>query len=133
MRVMVFVKATTSSEAGEMPSPELLEAMTSFNEELVNAGVMQDGDGLRPSAHGVRIRFDGASRTVRQGPFGPAEELVAGYWIWTVGSMAEAIEWAKRCPNPMLGPSELELRPFYEIEDFGDAATPELRERWEKH
>jgi hypothetical protein len=129
MRVMVLVKATKESEAGEMPSTELMEAMTAFNEELVKAGVMQAGEGLHPSSRGVRIRFDGANRTVTEGPFAATGELVAGYWIWNVASMADAVAWAKRCPNPMPGPSDLEIRPIYEMEDFGDALTPELRER----
>lgn len=126
MRVMVLVKATADSEAGMMPSTELLEAMMAFNEELVTAGVMQAGDGLKPSSAGKRIRFDGASRTVLDGPFAATNELVAGYWIWTVKDMDDAVAWAKRCPNPMPGPSELELRPFYEMADFADVVTPEI-------
>jgi hypothetical protein len=130
MRVMVLVKATEESEAGVMPSsPELFEAMGKFNEELVNAGVMLAGDGLKPSSHGKRIAFDGPSRTVIDGPFAETRELVAGYWIWEVKDMAEAVEWAKRCPNPMPGPSEIEIRPFYEMADFGEAFTPELAEK----
>ena len=129
MKVMVMVKATTDSEAGAMPSTELLEAMGKFNEELVNAGVMLAGEGLKPSSSGARIAFDGPSRRVIDGPFAETRELVAGFWLWQVRSMDEAIEWAKRCPNPMPGPSELEIRPLYEAEDFGAEFTPELREQ----
>ena len=127
MKVMVMVKATTDSEAGAMPSTELLEAMGKFNEELVNAGVMLAGEGLHPSARGVRVAFDGPQRRVIDGPFAETRELVAGFWLWEVRSMDEAVEWAKRCPNPMPGPSELEIRPVYEAEDFGAEFTPELR------
>lgn len=127
MRVMVMVKASKSSEAGAMPSEALLTAMGNFNEELVNAGIMLSGDGLRPSSAGVRIRFSGEERTVIDGPFAETKELVAGYWVWQVKSMEEAIEWAKRCPNPMPEESELEIRPFFEMDDFGDAMTPELK------
>jgi hypothetical protein len=127
MRVMVMVKATEDSEKGVMPTTELFEAMGKYNEELVNAGIMLSGDGLKPSSHGKRIAFDGASRTVIDGPFAETRELVAGFWIWEVRDMAEAVEWAKRCPNPMPGPSELEIRPFYEMSDFGEEFTPELR------
>lgn len=129
MRVMVFVKATHDSEQGLPPTEEMtemFEAMGKFNEELVNAGVMVAGDGLKPSSHGKRIHFDGPNRTVIDGPFAEARELVAGYWIWEVKDMDEAVAWAKRCPNPMRGPSDLEIRPFYEMEDFGDAVTPEI-------
>ncbi|MFN3521955.1 MAG: YciI family protein [Phenylobacterium sp.] len=129
MRVMVIVKATADSEAGLMPSAEMLEAMGKFNEELVNAGVMLDGDGLKPSSQGKRIAFDGPNRTVIDGPFAETKELIAGYWVWQVKDMDEAVAWAKRCPNPMPGPSELELRPFYEEADFGEAFTPEMAER----
>ena len=129
MKVMVMVKATTDSEAGAMPSTELLEAMGKFNEELVNAGVMLAGEGLHPSSRGTRIAFDGAQRRVIDGPFAETRELVAGFWLWQVRSLDEAIEWAKRCPNPMPGPSELEIRPLYEAEDFGAEFTPELREQ----
>jgi hypothetical protein len=132
MRVMVFVKADEHSEAGEMPSEELLAAMMNYNEELVKAGIMRGGDGLQPSSKGVRIHFKGDERTVIDGPFAETKELVAGYWIWEVKSMEEAIEWAKRCPNPMLGESDLELRPFFEAEDFGEALTPEIREQEER-
>ena len=128
MRVMVMVKATKDSEAGVMPSHELLEAMGKYNEQLVNAGIMLSGDGLKPSSQGKRVAFDGASRTVIDGPFAETRELVAGYWIWEVKDMAEAIEWVKRCPNPMPGPSEIEIRPFYEMADFGEAVTPEVAE-----
>ncbi|MDP1965677.1 MAG: YciI family protein [Reyranella sp.] len=126
MRVMVLVKATTDSEAGTMPSTELLEAMGKFNEELVNAGIMQAGEGLHPSAKGKRVAFDGPNRTVIDGPFAATGELVAGFWLWQVKDMAEAVEWVKRCPNPMLGPSEIEIRPVFEAADFGDALTPEV-------
>ena len=129
MRVVVLVKATVDSEAGVMPSAELFEAMGKFNEELVNAGVMLAGEGLKPSSAGKRIAFDGPSRTVIDGPFAETKELVAGFWIWEVKSLDEAIEWAKRCPNPMPGPSELEIRPIFEAEDFGAEFTPELREQ----
>jgi len=127
MKVMVMVKATADSEAGLMPETALLEAMGRFNEELVNAGVMLAGEGLHPSARGVRVAFDGPQRRVIDGPFAETRELVAGFWLWQVRSMDEAIEWAKRCPNPMPGPSELEIRPLFEAADFGDAFTPELR------
>ena len=128
MRVMVIVKATKDSEAGMMPKTEMLEAMGKFNEQLVNAGVMLAGDGLKPSKLGKRVAFDGPSRTVIDGPFAETRELVAGYWIWEVKDMAEAVEWVKRCPNPMPGPSEIEIRPFYELSDFGEALTPEVLE-----
>lgn len=127
MRFMVMVKATADSEAGVMPGEDMLAAMGKFNEELVQAGVMQAGEGLHPSARGARVRFSGAERTVRVGPFTPAGELVAGFWIWQCASLDEAIAWARRCPNPMPGDSELEIRPLFEAEDFGDALTPELR------
>jgi hypothetical protein len=126
MRVMVMVKATKDSEQGLMPSTELFEAMGKFNEELVKAGIMLTGDGLKPSSQGKRIAFDGPKRAVIDGPFAETRELVAGFWIWQVRDMAEAVEWAKRCPNPMPGPSELEIRPFYEMSDFGEALTPEV-------
>ena len=127
--MIVFVKATEESEAGTMPSSELLEAMGRYNEELVEAGIMESGEGLRPSSAGKRIAFDGPARTVVDGPFEHPGELVAGFWIWKVKDMDEAVAWAKKCPNPMSGPSDLEIRPFYEIEDFGDAMTPELVEQ----
>ena len=126
MRVMVIVKATKDSEAGIMPSTELLAAMGKYNEELIKAGIMQSGDGLKPSSKGKRVAFDGAKRTVIDGPFAETKELVAGYWIWTVKDMAEAVEWVKRCPNPMPGPSEIEIRPLFEAADFGEALTPEV-------
>lgn len=125
MRVMVFVKATEDSEAGTMPPAELFEAMGRYNQELIEAGIMLGGDGLKPSAHGKRIAFDGPGRTVIDGPFAETRELVAGYWLWEVKDMAEAVEWVKRCPNPMLGPSEIEIRPVYEMADFADVLTPE--------
>lgn len=129
MRVMVMVKATKDSEAGIMPSTEMFEAMGRYNEQLVNAGIMLSGDGLKPSSQGKRVAFDGTSRTVTDGPFAETRELVAGFWIWEVKDMAEAVEWVKRCPNPMPGPSEIEIRPFYETADFGDTWTLELAER----
>ena len=130
MKVMVIVKATKQSEAGLMPSEELLDKMTKFNDELVKAGVMLAGDGLQPSNKGKRIRFSGSKRTVVDGPFAETKELVAGFWIWQVKSIEEAIEWARRCPDPMPGEEgELEIRPFYEIDDFGANVTPEIRER----
>jgi hypothetical protein len=119
MRVMVKVKATKDSEAGIMPSAELLEAMGKFNEELVSAGIMKTGDGLTPSSKGKRVAFDGPSRMVIDGPFAETKELVAGFWIWEVKDMDQAVAWVKRCPNPMPGPSEIEIRPFYEMSDFG--------------
>jgi hypothetical protein len=132
MRVMVFVKATEDSEAGRLPSAEMLLAMGKYNEELVNAGIMINGDGLKPSSQAKRIAFDGPSRTVIDGPFAETRELVAGLWIWEVKDMDEAIAWAKRCPNPMPGPSELEIRPVYGIEDFGENVTPEVAEQHER-
>lgn len=128
MRVMVFVKATEDSERGVMPSAELLEAMGKFNEELAEAGIMVEGDGLKPSSQGKRIAFEGPSRLVIDGPFAETKELVAGYWLWNVRDMEEAVAWARRCPNPMPGPSELEIRPLYEMEDFAESLTPELVE-----
>ena len=126
MRVMVIVKATKDSEAGVMPSTELLEAMGKYNEQLVSAGVMMAGEGLHPSSAGKRVAFDGPSRTVVDGPFAETRELIAGFWLWEVKDMDEAVEWVKRCPNPMLGPSEIEIRRVFEAADFGDAMTPEL-------
>ncbi len=126
MRVMVMVKATAASEAGEMPPTELLEAMQKFNEELVAAGIMQAGEGLHPSSKGKRVRFDGAGRSVVDGPFPAVGELVAGFWLWQVSDMDEAVAWVKRCPNPMPGPSEIEIRPLFEAADFGEALTPDL-------
>ena len=121
MRVMVFVKATEDSEKGHFPQPwtsEMMAAMGRYNDELRQAGIFVTGDGLKPSSHGKRIAFDGPSRTVIDGPFSATRELVAGFWVWNVKDMDEAVAWAKRCPNPMLGPSELEIRPFYEMSDF---------------
>ena len=126
MRVMVLVKATSDSEAGIMPSTELLEAMGRFNEDLAAAGIMQAGEGLHPSARGKRVAFDGAGRRVIDGPFAATGELVAGFWIWQVKDMEEAVAWVKRCPNPMPGPSEIEIRPIFELADFGEAVTPEV-------
>lgn len=133
MRVMVLVKATKKSEAGAMPSEELLAAMGNFNEELVKAGVMLSGDGLQPTAKAKRIRFAGGERRVVDGPFAESDDLVAGFWIWRVESMDEAVEWARRCPDPMPGErAELELRPIFETDDFGAALTPELRAQEER-
>ena len=130
MRVMVIVKATKNSEAGVMPSEKLLTDMGKFNEELVKAGIMLAGDGLHPSSKGKRVRFSGGKKTVIDGPFSETKELVAGFWIWQVKSMEEAVEWVRRCPDPMPGEeSEIEIRPFYEAEDFGAEFTPELRAR----
>jgi hypothetical protein len=129
MRVMVLVKATEDSEAGRMPTTELLEAMGKFNEELVNAGVMLAGEGLKPSSQGKRVAFDGPGRTVIDGPFAETRELVAGFWVWEVKDMAEAVAWVKRCPNPMPGPSEIEIRPVFEAADFGEALTSELADQ----
>ena len=132
MRVMVIVKASKESEAGVMPSEQLLAEMGQYNEALVNAGIMQAGEGLHPSKKGARIRFSGTSRVVVDGPFAETKELVAGFWIWKVDSMQEAIEWAKRCPNPTGEQSELEIRPIFEADDFGAEFTPELREQEER-
>ena len=129
MRVMVIIKATKESEAGVMPETKLLEEMGRFNEELVKAGVMLAGEGLHPSAKGKRILFSGAERAVFDGPFAETKELIAGFWLWKVGSMEEAVNWAKRCPNPMPGKSEIEIRQVFEAEDFGAEFTPELREQ----
>lgn len=129
MRFMVMVKATKDSEAGVMPSQELLEAMGKYNEELVKAGVMLAGEGLHPSSKGARVRFSGKNRSVIDGPFTETKELVAGFWIWKCKSKEEAIEWVKRCPNPMPGDSEIEIRQVFEAEDFGAEFTPELREQ----
>ncbi|MDF2384995.1 YciI family protein [Nostoc ellipsosporum NOK] len=129
MRMMVFVKATEDSEKGVMPTTELLDAMMKYNEELVKAGIMVGGDGLKPSSAGKRVAFDGPGRTVIDGPFAETRELVAGYWLWEVKDMDEAVEWVKRCPNPMFGPSEIEIRPFFEMEDFAEIVTPEIAER----
>ena len=129
MRVMVMIKASAESEAGVMPDTELLEAMGNFNEELVNAGVMVSGEGLLPSASGKRMAFDGEQRTVIDGPFEHTSELVAGFWIWEVADMDEAIAWMQRCPNPMADSGVVELRPIFEMEDFGDAMTDDLRDQ----
>ena len=132
MRVMVIVKATADSEAGQMPSEQLLAEMGRYNEELVKAGIMLAGEGLKPSSQGKRVRFSGPNRTVIDGPFAETKELVAGYWLWQVRSMEEAVEWARRCPNPMPGDSDLEIRPVFEAQDFGAEFTPELREQEER-
>lgn len=129
MRCMVIVKATKDSEAGIMPDQKLLAAMGNYNEELVKAGVMLAGEGLHPSSKGARVRFSGDNRTVIDGPFAETKELIAGFWLWQVKSLEEAIEWVKRCPNPMPGESEIEIRPVFEADDFGEAFTPELREQ----
>lgn len=132
MRFMVIVKATADSEAGVMPGTELLAAMGRYNEELVQAGVMQAGEGLHPSSRGARVRFSGAQRTVVDGPFAETKELVAGFWLWQCTSLQEAIDWARRCPNPMPGDSELEIRQVFDSEDFGEALTPALRAQEER-
>ena len=132
MKVMVIVKATPDSEAGVMPSEQLLAEMGNYNEELVKAGIMLAGEGLKPSSQGKRVAFDGPGRTVIDGPFAETRELVAGFWVWEVKDMAEAVEWVKRCPNPMFGPSEIEIRPLYEAADFGEAVTPEVAEIFER-
>jgi hypothetical protein len=129
MKVMVIVKATKASEAGQMPSQQLLSDMGKFNEELVKAGIMQAGEGLHPTSKGARVRFSGKSRTVIDGPFAETKELIAGFWLWKVSSLQEALDWVKRCPNPHEEECEIEIRPVFEVEDFGDAATPEIRER----
>jgi hypothetical protein len=129
MKVMVLVKATRDSEAGVMPSQQLLAEMGKFNEALAQAGVLLAGEGLHPSSKGARVRFSGKDRTVIDGPFAETKELIAGYWLWQVKSMQEAIDWVKRCPNPMPGESAIEIRPVFEPADFGEAFTPELREQ----
>ena len=129
MRFMVIVKATKSSEAGELPDTKMLTEMGNYNEELAKAGVLVAGEGLQPSSKGARVRFSGANRTVVDGPFAETKELIAGFWIWKVGSLQEAIDWVKRCPNPMPEESEIEIRQIFEAEDFGDAMTPELKEQ----
>ena len=126
MRVVVFVKATEDSEKGILPTAELLEAMGKYNEELVKAGIMLAGAGLKPTTQAKRIAFDGPGRTVIDGPFAETRELVAGFWLWEVKDMDEAVAWVKRCPNPMLGPSEIEIRPFYEMADLAGILTPEV-------
>jgi hypothetical protein len=132
MRVMVIVKATRDSETGVLPSQELITAMGNYNEELVKAGIMLAGEGLKPSSQGKRLRFSGSKRAVIDGPFSETKELIAGYWIWQVRSMEEAVEWLKRCPNPMPGESEVEIRPVFEASDFGENLTPEAREQEER-
>lgn len=129
MKVMVIVKASASSEAGVMPSHELLAAMGNYNEELVKAGIMLAGEGLHPSSKGYRVRFSGKNRTVVDGPFAETKELIAGFWMWKVDSMEQAIEWVKKCPNPMMEDSDIEIRQVFEAEDFGAEFTPELREQ----
>jgi hypothetical protein len=136
MRVMVFVKATEDSESGmvvDAATMKMFEDMGRFNEALIKAGIMLDGDGLRPSSEGKRVAFNGAGRTVTDGPFAETRELVAGYWIWQVKDMAEAVEWVKRCPNPMRGPSEIEIRPFFEASDFEGLLTPEVEATHDKN
>ena len=132
MRFIVLVKADKDSEAGVMPNEQLLTAMGNFNDELVKAGVMVAGEGLHPSSKGARVKFSGEKRTVIDGPFTEVKELIAGYWIWQVNSLEEAIEWVKRCPNPMYGESEIEIRQVFEADDFGAEFTPELREQDER-
>jgi len=132
MKVMVIVKASKASEAGEMPSTELLTQMGKYNEELVKAGIMLAGEGLHPTSKGVRVKFSGPNRTVIDGPFAETKELIAGYWLWQVRSMKEAIDWVKRCPNPHHDDSEIEIRPVFDVEDFGEAFTPELRAQEER-
>jgi hypothetical protein len=132
MKVMVLVLATEDSEAGRMPTEELLTAMMKYNEELVAAGIMQAGDGLQPTSKGARVHFDGKERRVERGPFKLDDSLLAGYWLWEVKSLEDAIAWVKRCPNPMFGPSTIEIRPLYTMEDFGELATPEVLEQQAK-
>ena len=132
MRVMVMVKANADSEAGVMPDERMLQEMGAFNEELVKAGIMKAGEGLHPSSRGKRIRFSGTNRNVIDGPFSESKELIAGYWLWEVKSMDEAVEWARRCPNPTGAEGELEIRPIFEAEDFGAEFTPELRAQEER-
>ena len=132
MRFMIIVKATKESEAGVLPNEALLAAMGKYNEELVKAGIMQAGEGLQPSSKGARVKFSGSKRTVVDGPFAETKELIAGFWLWTCKSKTEAIEWVKRCPNPMQGDSEIEIRQVFEAEDFGAEFTPELREQEER-
>ncbi len=132
MRVIVLIKATAESEAGIMPSSELLEAMGNYNQELIDAGIMRGGEGIRPSSEGKRVAFDGAGRTVTDGPFPAVSELVAGFWLWEVRDMDEALEWVRRGPNPMPGPSKIEIRPLYETADFAEVMTPEQMEQEER-
>jgi len=132
MKVMVIVKASSGSEAGELPSTELLTAMGKFNEELANAGIMLAGEGLKPSSEGARVHFSGSDRIVTDGPFTKTKDLIAGFWLWEVKSMQEAIDWVKRCPNPHNEPSDIEIRPLFSMDDFGEAMTPELRAQEER-
>ena len=132
MRVMVMVKATAESEAGELPKEQMFKDMLAYNEQLVKAGIMLAGDGLQPSSKAKRVHFKGNQRTVIDGPFAETKELIAGFWIWQVRSMEEAVEWVKRCPNPMISESDIDIRPFYEPEDFGAELTPELRAKEER-
>lgn len=132
MRFMVMVKATEDSEAGALPTKDLLDQMMAFNRDLIAAGVMKGGDGLTPSAKGARVRFDGASRSVIDGPFAETKELVAGYWLWECASLDETISWVKRCPNPMPGPSEIEIRPIGSLADFGDIVSPDVAAEWQQ-
>ena len=132
MRFLVIVKATKESEAGEMPTEQMFKEMGDYNEQLVKAGIMKAGEGLHPSSKGKRVRFSGKQRTVIDGPFPETKELIAGYWIWETKSLAEAVEWVKKCPNPMPTESEIEIRQIYEMEDFGAELTPELREQEER-
>lgn len=132
MRFMVIVKATEDSEAGKMPSKELLEAMGKYNQELIDAGIMLAGEGLHPTSRAKRVHFSGKERTVIDGPFAETKELIAGFWLWELPSMEAAVEWVKRCPNPHDGPSDIEIRQIFTAEDFGEAFTPELREQEEK-
>lgn len=131
MRVMVFVKGTPTTEAGAMPDEKLITEMTNYNEELVKAGILLDGEGLHPTSRGARVRWTNGKPTVIDGPFTESKEIIAGYWLWQVRSLEEAIEWVKRCPQPTDGEAEIEIRPLFEPDDFGDALTPELREREE--
>ena len=132
MRFMIIIKADKNTEAGVLPDEKLLTAMVKYNEELVKAGIMLAGEGLQPSSKGARVRFSGSKRTVVDGPFSETKELIAGFWLWQCRSKEEAIEWVKRCPNPMEGESEIEIRPIFEADDFGEAFTPELREQEER-
>jgi len=132
MKVMVMVKATADSEAGKLPPTELLAAMGQYNEQLVKAGIMLAGEGLKPTKFAKRIHFSGKNRTVIDGPFTETKELVAGFWLWQVRSIEEAVEWVKRCPNPMMTDSDIDIRPLYELEDFAEILTPEIREHNEK-
>jgi hypothetical protein len=133
MRVVVFVKATVDSEEGRLPSTELLESMTNYNEQLINAGIMLGGDGLQPTKFAKRVHFSGSDRSVIDGPFSEAKELVAGYWIWQVRDMDEAVEWVKRCPNPMFSESDIDIRPVYEPEAFDAIMTPEIQEVYDRN